>query len=1150
MSDSGNALSRRNRCGMGGLTPPLASNLLFRRPVFLIAMFNKTSLRFLALNLSALTLGAAALIGRADNPKSLPTTVPPPAQTAFFENKIRPLLADKCLSCHSGDHALGGLRLDTNEGWKRGGASGTPLFVGGMPEKSLLLTVVHYDSKVKMPPSGKLSDKDIALLTAWVKMGSPLPDYAKKPVSGSSKSASAYPAAPADFWSFRPVKKPVLPKVKATAWVKNPIDAFVLSQLESKGLTPAPPADKRTLLRRVSFDLIGLPPTPKEMADFLNDKSPDAYAKVVDRLLASPHYGERWGRHWLDVARYADSNGADENLAFSNAFRYRDYVIAAYNKDLPYNEFIRQQLAGDLLPASDEVLRNEHITATGFLSLGAKVLAEQDKPKLVMDIVDEQIEVTSKAFLGLTVACARCHNHKFDPIPTADYYALAGIFKSTKTMANLGFVSNWNERSLPTKALEAERERHQKKLDAAQAILNAAKAKANLELARKIGEKADAYLLAGWEAARQPGGFSRAELRPAPGETRILIEAESFVRGNALRDTENYGKGIGVIHTGTPPTFAEWEIEAPAAGNYALELRYAAEESRPLQVLINGQRVKDDAAKGVTGSWNPAGQKWEVEGLFALKQGKNVLRIERSGAIPHLDKLLLIADNRKPTPGSKAETAEEIAKRHALLPAFVKQAGIALSQAQNSPVFLAVALSAEERETAGRAAPKALQFAPGLKINRYLRANLEGKTFTGPEGVLKKIAELLLTDTGNASPERKEFEGFFFSEKGVFHAPEKLESLYIPASAQAVKAAEAEVSRLKEMMPSTPVVMAVDEGRVENCKIHLRGNHLTLGEEVPRHFLTVVSGPKQPPIPETASGRLQLAEWIASPTHPLTGRVIVNRIWQDHFGAGIVRTSDNFGLMGERPSHPELLDWLAANFTDPKGMNWSQKKLHRLILLSSTYRQSAANHPKAVTLDPDNTLLWRMNRLRLQAEPFRDSLMATAGTLNPTMGGTLLVTKNNDYVTNDQSGDAGKYNALRRSVYLPIIRNSLFDMFQAFDFGDPSMVNARRATTTVAPQALYVMNSPFVMEQAKAFANSLLAQKEGPGGEGERVQKAYGRAYSRPASEAEVKRSLSFLKRIETALVQGEPNAAKRREQAWSLYCQTIFAANEFLYVD
>jgi hypothetical protein len=559
----------------------------------------------------------------------------PAEQAAYFESRVRPLLVDRCFSCHGDSLQSGGLRLDSRAAMLKGGSSG-PALVPGDPAQSRLIAAVGYTGKIQMPPTGKLKPDQIAALTAWVKMGAPWPDA--KPVAAGGKPAMVVTDAQRRMWPFAPFKKPTPPTVKNAAWCRCPIDRFILAKLEAKGLQPAPPADRRTLIRRVTFDLIGLPPTPAQVRDFLADRSPNAYEKVVDRLLADPRYGERWGRFWLDVARYADSNGLDENKAFAYAWRYRDYVVNAFNRDKPYDAFIKEQLAGDLLPAPNDDIRNEHLTATGFLTLGAKVLAEQDKPKLLMDIVDEQIEVTSKAFLGLTVACARCHDHKFDPIPTRDYYALAGIFKSTRTMKNLGFVSEWNERPLMTKELQQAIEARAR----GEAAVNAAVDRANDALVAEVRRDAARYLLAGWELAQQPPMRPIADrARGQAPDERLLVEAENYNRGNAHRDFDTYGKGIGVIHTTELPTNAEWDLTVAKAGLYQLDLRYASAEARPVRLLLNGILIRDDAAGAVTGSFMPEGQRWEAEGYFRFRAGKNVLRMESNSSIPHFDKLLV-----------------------------------------------------------------------------------------------------------------------------------------------------------------------------------------------------------------------------------------------------------------------------------------------------------------------------------------------------------------------------------------------------------------------------------------------------------------------------------------------------------------------------
>ena len=1046
---------------------------------------------------------------------------PTPAQSLFFESKIRPLLIEKCYSCHSGKDFQGGIKLDARADLLKGNASG-PAVAPGEPEKSSLIRAVHYTGKVQMPPGGKLKPLEIAALTEWVKMGAPWPSTQgnKEPGTGNSKPTNSTDRVTPEqkqFWAFQPVRKPSLPVVKNMAWAKNGIDRLILAKLEAKGLAPAPPASRRDLIRRAYFDLVGLPPKPEEVEAFVADKSPNAFAKVVDRLLASPHYGERWGRHWLDLARYADSNGLDENKAFAYAFRYRDWVVNALNKDKPYNDFLTEQLAGDLLPTTDPNLRNERLTATGFLTLGPKVLAEQDKPKLVMDIIDEQIEVTSKAFMGLTVACARCHNHKFDPIPTKDYYALAGIFKSTRTMKNLGFVSDWMERPLTTPELEKQVAAHEAAMKALSTNRMAAIEAANAEFVRSLHRDTGKYLLAGWELAQSPAQEmeSLADTPARPGDpARLLIEAEKFDRGNALRNFDDYGKGIGVIHTGNPPTWAEWDITVPTSGNYQVELRYAAQEARPVRLLIDGKIVKDNAAGQITGSWFPEGQKWEPQGVYEMQAGKHTLRIESDGTIPHIDKLFLMPRPNIPTlPGRKpGRTADAIAKERGLNVEVIKNVARLLRPLKNSDTLRGMFAGDDGNAVAFASKAEAL--------SKQLAAS---PSDADSAAVLKMVND----------------------PKGVFALPDKPERFYTDAAKAAIKAADDAIATAKKNAPQIPIVMAVEDDKPENVRVHVRGSTLDLGDEVPRHFLTVAANGDQARIETSHSGRLELAQWLTRPEHPLTSRVEVNRIWQGHFGEGIVRTADNFGKMGERPSNPELLDWLASAFVE---QGWSVKKMHRMIMLSNTYQMSSQDNAKAQLVDPDNRLLWRINRRRLEAEPFRDSLLAVSGRLDPTLGGSLLSTPDNDYVTNDQSGNGANYNAPRRSLYLPLIRNALFDMFQAFDVGDPSMVNARRATTTVASQALYVMNSPFVLEQAKAFADALLSLPNAD--DAKRIQTAYRKAYGRLPTAPESARAVAFLKRYDVSLASTNPDAAKRRVKTWQGLCQILFASNEFIYLN
>lgn len=792
---------------------------------------------------------------------------PPTAeQLRFFETSIRPLFVEHCLKCHGPDKQKADLRLDSREAILKGGLSGLAV-MPGHPGKSLLIKAVSYrDDELKMPPKGKLSDRQIADLTRWIQMGAPFPQNVTKSKGESGR----------DHWAFRAPVDPAVPAVKNVGWPRSPLDQFVLAQLEAKGLQPAPPADRRTLIRRATFDLIGLPPTPAEVDAFLADKSADAFAKVVDRLLASQHYGERWGRHWLDVARYADSNGLDENVAFGNAWRYRDYVVAALNQDKPYDQFLLEQLAGDLLPPPAAPLtkggmegvasRTQRLIATGFLALGPKVLAEGDEKKMELDIIDEQIDTFGRALMGLTLGCARCHDHKFDPITTRDYHGLAGIFTSTRTMENFKRVARWHEHSLGSAEDTARKAVHDKKVAQSKEAIQQLTAKAN-------------------------------------------------------------------------------------------------------------DKVKKEAKPGTT-------------------------------------------------------------------------------------------------------------------------------------------------------------------------FPKDLEPLYAAEVRSELKRLRDELAALEKSAPAMPAAMGVADGKVMDVPVFLRGDHLKPGKIVARQVPVILAGAGAPAFDDKHSGRLELARWLVRPDHPLTARVMVNRIWRWHFGKGIVPTPDNFGLLGEAPVNQLLLDWLAHRFIENK---WSIKSMHRMMMLSSTYQLSAATDPKAVLIDPENRLNWRANVKRLEAEAIRDNLLAVSGLLDRSMGGSLLHVKNRDYFFDHTSKDTTKYDSRRRSLYLPVVRNNVYDVFQLFDFPDPAVANGDRATTTVATQALFLMNSDLVAQVCEQWAGSLLkvSQLDDAG----RIHAIYRQAYAREPTVEEAARARTLVRSVETALTRGEPNADRRRLQAWASLCQTVVSANEFVYL-
>lgn len=762
----------------------------------------------------------------------------------YFEKHVRPLLVERCLKCHSeGSESIGGnLLLDSRQGWMQGGDLG-PAIKPGEPQDSLLFQAVSGASdELEMPPDGKLSKHEIGILKRWIELGSPDPrnKLVKKKEGINVEDGKK-------FWAFQSPHERIIqvPPSSGDLVALNELDRFVHRQQIEKGIRPVAPASKRVLIRRVTLDLTGLLPEPNEVEQFLQDDSPNAYEKLVDRLLASPRYGEKWGRHWLDVARYADSNGLDENIAHGNAWRFRDYVIRSFNLDKPFSQFVREQVAGDLIEtASSEVSseRFDSIIATGFLSLGPKVLAEVDETKMEMDIVDEQVDTVGRAFMGMTFGCARCHDHKFDPVRTEDYYALAGIFKSTRTMEHFKKIARWNEVPLAT-----------------------------------------------------------------PSELKSREEKEK-------------------------------------------------------RVALEKQKL----------------------------------------------------DERK-----------------------------------------------------------------------------------------KKLSELKIENEQNEL--KKE----------------------IAQQEQVVK-------QLEQQLLPLPTAMGVsDYSQPVNVSVHIRGSHLTLGKEVARGVPQVLGEPDS--IPAEASGRKELANWMTDGKHPLVARVIVNRVWRWHFGRGIVGSTDNFGILGNRPSHPELLDWLAQRFVSD---GWSIKSLHRLILTSATYQLSTENDPANEQKDRDNVYFWRAELRRMEAESLRDSLLQVAGMVNYRMGGSQLHVKNRAFLFDHTSKDLTRYDALTRSVYLPVIRNNLYDAFQLFDYSDASVAKSNRSSTTVAPQALFMMNSPLVIQAAKGFAERLL---KGESDKRARLKQAYLIAFGRQPELREIERDLQFISRLlDTGISQ---------EDALQQLCHAMLMSNEFVFL-
>jgi len=855
---------------------------------------------------TSLFLATASLASAAITPDArIAAEKPDAAGVEYFEKFIRPVLSQKCYGCHSKESGKqkGGLLLDTREAIRMGGDSGHAV-VPGNPSESLLLKAMQYEDKeMQMPPEkegGKLPGEVIARFEQWIRMGAPDPRAGTAVAAAPQKQWDMKTAK--EFWAFQAPKASPTPAVKDKTWPRTDVDRFLLAAQEAAGLKPVADADKTTLLRRVYFDLIGLPPTPDEVQAFLKDKSADAFAKVVDRLLSSPQFGERWGRHWLDVARYAESTGKERNFTFPAAYRYRDYVIASLNADTPYDQFIREQIAGDLLPHSSDAERNRNLIATGFLALGPKGLNERNRSQFLLDVVDEQIDVTTRAVTGLTVACARCHDHKFDPIPQKEYYALAGIFRSTDTLFGTAAASGRNKNG--------------------------------------------------------------SALLPLAGTAKAPLEAAS--------------------PQAAPPT--------PAAA--------------------------------------PA-----VSTVDRMKQ--------------------LLA--------SRPEFAARFAK-----------------------------LKPQQREAAA-------------------------------QKILERFGENLPPSAGAPAA----------ASAGDPKGKKKKGNGYLTPAAQPA-------------LPGQEFCMGVQEGEPTNTRVLVRGEIDQPTDTVPRGFVTVLTTGEAPAIPEKSSGRLELAGWLTSPANPLTARVAVNRVWQHLFGQGLVRTGDNFGATGEKPSHPALLDTLAVQFMKD---GWSTKKLIRSLVLSHTYQLSSTHDSYANEKDADNRLLWRMPQRRIDAEAIRDAMLAASGQLDATPAtGSVVSAVGDGYIGKGIRPETfSDYESTKRSVYMPVVRDFVPDILDVFDFAEPSLVVASRDVTNVPSQALFMMNNDFVRSQANAMAKRILAT---PLDYPARLNLAYQLALSRPATEAERKRADQYLLAEAKALMplkKGDKDDASLL--AWSTYCQALFASAEFRYL-
>lgn len=934
-----------------------------------------------------------------------------PGSVDFFETKIRPVLIKHCYSCHSSEaeETGGTLWLDSAPAMREGGDSG-PAIEAGNSDASLLISALRYES-TEMPPDAPLPAEIIDDFARWIDAGAPDPRSSQ--ASGPTKSKVDLDAG-RQFWSFRPLQDyrdsqtPEHTQLRGAAMIDHLID----QQLSRQDVPPNGEARPEVRLRRLAFDLTGLPPDPKLRERWLRDPSPEHWEQIVDELLDSRSFAQHWARHWMDVARYADSNGSDFNATFHDAWRYRDYLVDSFDQDRPFDVMVQQQIAGDLLPYETEEERYTNLVASTFLMLGPKMLSERDKPKLILDVVDEQIDTVGRAFLGLTLGCARCHDHKFDPVPTGDYYALAGIFRSTQTLngESQQFVSTFNKVPLPVpEELAAEHERYNARLK---------------ELSDQVADATQAL----------------DELKREHLDGVVLDDSQATKKGKWVSSTYTKGFfGEGYVHdenTRKGECSIEFRTRLPKSGKYIVRIAYSHSGNRASRVPVTVESSDTRHELVVNQQKKPDLAPWKTVGTFEFSdQQEAVLRISNT-------------------------------------------------------------------DTDGYVIADAVQFL--------------------------EVSEQASSESSTTEPDPSE-ESIAIDE--VQQAQTKLAEL------------QKQLTRFKSNAPEPfPLAMAprdLPSSDITDSPIHIRGEVNNIGPKVPRGFLQVCGQGDASAGSPSGSGRLELAQWMTDPDHPLVSRVIVNRVWSHLLGEGIVRTVDNFGARGETPSHPELLDALAIDFMRD---GWHFKALIRNIVLSRAYSRSSRYADEAVSVDPENRLLWRFNRKRMTAESIRDTMLVAAGLLQgdepsgPVADKGVLVTKNNG---DSKAAEAGLESPVR-TLYLPVIRSNLPPLLTALDAADPDLLVGKRPNTNVPGQALVLMNSEDVVGWAHATAERLAQQHPT---HRERLEASFRVCLSRDPTKSELELAEHYTQ------VTPEMNEAEKLERLKD-WIAAVFASTEFRFLD
>jgi mono/diheme cytochrome c family protein len=1000
----------------------------------------------------------------------------------FFETQIRPLLADRCLGCHGAKKQEGGLRLDTKAGWERGGDSGKAVVIPGDAAASPLMSRVrHADPEKRMPyKKDPLSKSEIAALETWIAQG------AHDPRTGAAVSEKNDAEVVKRHWAFQPLSDPPIPMKEGMIGEATGLDRFVFAKLAAQpGLKVNPPADRATLVRRVTFDLTGLPPTPAEIELFLDDPADEAaaFAKLVDRLLESPAYGERWGRHWLDVARYADTAGDGADYPVREAVKYRDWVVRAFNADQPFDEFIREQIAGDILAKQGPPERfADRVTATGFLAIGKRYGYAPVPDYQHLDFADA-IDSVGRSLLGLSLGCARCHDHKYDPVSIGEYYGLYGIFQSTKWSFPGGEVQK-RPSDFPALIAPEEVAKLEEEKAAALTKLDAHLAKLKADRASLDGNSFAGGVDLGLEA--QAIGKSLGAPWLGQGPQTVMAEAQSPF-------THVHPKGMRGIRVGSGQ---------PNEGiRYAFASPLKADTGKPIHFTIDFRTVAPVAA--------------DQKGAYRFYLGQGVAR---SAAVDFSITASEIAIRN----GTNWETIRR------LEPGKWQTLRVTIDPAAKT-VSGVVGVPGDLTEFFG----KAIGMTWNGTIDTFICDAIGHVAGPAPARDLDNLGLQLekpfaVPGSGPVMPREAAVPADLSS---------KIKELDT-AIADATKSREG--AAVREWYP---VAYGVSEGQPVNAKIQLRGEPEKPGDEAARRFLTLLGGDAVSDA-DKGSGRLDLAHWLTRPTNPLTARVFVNRVWQWHFGQGLVTTPSDFGLRGEAPSHPELLDWLTSRFVES---GWSVKALHRLILNTLTYRRSSDDEAGNLRIDPGNRWLWRYARHPLDAESIRDAMLAVSGLLDRSIGGPHPFPPVETWKYTIHNPFHAVYDSDHRSLYLMVQRNRRHPYLALFDAADPNQSVPSRLPTTTPTQSLYLMNSPFVHRNAAAFARKIV---ESSGDERQRVRFAFVTAQGNAPAEEETRDALAFLDAYRVRFAGAEKPSGDPDEAAWAALARVLLTANAFLYVD